>query len=222
MVGRVSCIEVRECEQADGISWISLTASKCYVLHFLNNYIVSLKFYLKCKSFHSRKCIWSCLLQNGIHFLSALTHWGRVTHICVGKLTTIASDDGLAPSSRQAIIWTNDGILLIGPSGTNFSDRPISIKIHIFSFKKMHLKMWSGNWQPFCLGLNVLMGYLIAVHNLLRFTCIHPYLHDIKIRKWNYLSRKISASGTQLRRFTFWWAKVRKTVKEMCFFCFFF
>ena len=36
-----------------------------------------------------------------------LTHWGRTTHICVGKLTTIGSDNGLAPSRRQAIIWTN-------------------------------------------------------------------------------------------------------------------
>ena len=33
---------------------------------------------------------------------------------------------------RQAIIWTNAGILLIGPLGTNFSE--ILIEIHIFSF----------------------------------------------------------------------------------------
>ena len=30
------------------------------------------------------------------------------------------------------------------------------IEIHIFSFKKIHLKMSSGKWRPFCLGLNVL------------------------------------------------------------------
>ena len=29
-------------------------------------------------------------------------------------------------------------------------------EIHTFSFKKMHLKMSSGKWWPFCLGLNVL------------------------------------------------------------------
>ena len=50
-----------------------------------------------------------------------LTHWGRETHICVGKLTIIASDNGLSPGRRQAIIWTNAGILLIGPLGTNFN-----------------------------------------------------------------------------------------------------
>ena len=42
-----------------------------------------------------------------------LTHWGRVTHICVSKLTIIGSDNGLSPGRRQAIIWTNAGILLI-------------------------------------------------------------------------------------------------------------
>ena len=75
-----------------------------------------------------------------------LTHWGRVMHICVSKQTIIGW--------RQAIIWTYAGMLLIGPLGSNFSE--ILIEIYIFSFKKMHLKMSSGNWQPFCLGLNVL------------------------------------------------------------------
>ena len=51
-----------------------------------------------------------------------LTHWGRVTHICVSKLTIIGSDNGLSLGRRQAIIWTNDGILLIWPLGTNFSE----------------------------------------------------------------------------------------------------
>ena len=81
-------------------------------------------------------------------------HWGRVTHICVGNLTIIGPDNGLSPGRRQAIIWTNAGILLIGPLGTNFCE--ISIEIHILSFKKMHLKMSSGKWRPFCLGLNEL------------------------------------------------------------------
>ena len=52
----------------------------------------------------------------------ALTHWGRVTHICVGNLTIIGSDNGLSPERRQAIIWTNAGILLIPTLGTNFSE----------------------------------------------------------------------------------------------------
>ena len=56
----------------------------------------------------------------------------------ISKLTIIGSDNGLLPGRRQAIIWTNAGILLIGPLGTNFSE--ILIKIHTFPFKKMHLQ----------------------------------------------------------------------------------
>ena len=33
-----------------------------------------------------------------------ITHWGRVTHICVSKLTIIGSDNGLSPERRQANI----------------------------------------------------------------------------------------------------------------------
>ena len=44
-----------------------------------------------------------------------------MTHICVGNINIIGSDDGLAPSMRQAIILTNAEILSIGPLGTNFS-----------------------------------------------------------------------------------------------------
>ena len=85
---------------------------------------------------------------------SALTHWGRVTHICVSKLTIIGPNNGFSPGRRQAIIWTNAAILSNRPFGTNFSE--ISIELHILSFKKIHLKMSSGIWRPFCLGLNVL------------------------------------------------------------------
>ena len=42
---------------------------------------------------------------------SELTHWGRGTHICISKLTIIGLDNGLVPTRRQAIIWTNAGIL---------------------------------------------------------------------------------------------------------------
>ena len=85
---------------------------------------------------------------------SLLTHWGRVTHICVIDLTIIGSNDGLSPGRRQAIIWTNAGILLIGILGTNFSE--ILSEIHTFSCMKIHLKMSPAKWRPFCLGLDVL------------------------------------------------------------------
>ena len=89
-----------------------------------------------------------------ICFVKGLTHWGQVTPICVSKLTIICSDNGLSPCRHQAVIWTNAGILFIGALGTNFSE--ILIKIDKFSFKKMHFKMSSGKWRPFCLDLNML------------------------------------------------------------------
>ena len=76
-----------------------------------------------------------------------LTHWGRTTHICVGKLTTIGSDNGLSPGRRLATIWTNAVILFIGTILIEFSE--ILSKIHTFSFKEMHLKMSSAKWRPF-------------------------------------------------------------------------
>ena len=57
-----------------------------------------------------------------------------MTHICVSKLTNIGSDNGLSPGRRQAIIWTSDGILLIGPLGTNFNET--SIESGIFYSRK--------------------------------------------------------------------------------------
>ena len=78
--------------------------------------------------------------------ITELTHWGRVTHICVSKLTIIGSYNGLSPDRRQAIIWSNAGLLLIRPLGTNFSE--ILIEILTFSFKKMHLKVSSAKRWP--------------------------------------------------------------------------
>ena len=91
---------------------------------------------------------------------------------CISNLTIIGSDNGLSPVRRQAIIWTNAGMLLIGPLGTNFSE--ILIKIHTFPFKKMHLKMSFGRCRPFCLGLNELT---LDVHDM-EYSChVGPLTH---------------------------------------------
>ena len=82
--------------------------------------------------------------------------------------------------SDHSALWTNDGILLIGPFGTNFSE--ILIKIQTFSFKKNQLKMPSGKWRPSCLGLNVL-----------RHACVRCLAHtcsDIMILECNEGGKK--------------------------------
>ena len=97
-----------------------------------------------------------------------LIHWGRVTHICVSKLSIIGRDNGLSPGRRQAIIWTNDGILLIGPLGTNFSE--ILIEIQIFSlkentFENVLCETFFISSQPQCVKIQ---------HNKTRF-CAHVW-----------------------------------------------
>ena len=84
-----------------------------------------------------------------------ITYWGRVTHIFVSKLyhhwfrywlVSYTAPNHYLNQCWDIVSWT---------TGTNCSD--IIIEIQTFSFKKMHLKMSSGKWRPFCLGLNVIM-----------------------------------------------------------------
>ena len=124
--------------------------------------------YTKCQPFYSG--------------LNVLTHWGWATHICVSKLTIIGSDNGLSPGRRQAIIWTNAGILIIGPLGTNFSE--ILIEIVTLSFKKMRLKMSSVKWRPFCLGLNVLILTVSSRHE----SILNPVLGNTFNSIWCWLT----------------------------------
>ena len=135
------------------------------------------------------KCVWTIL------FCLMLTHWGQVMHIYVSKLTIIGSNNGLVSGQHQAIIWTNAGILLIWTLlvGTNFSG--ISSEIHTFSFKKQHLNVLSGQWWPFCLGLNVLHGgymfqsvcisFLFDNDKCISVTALFGLKHHISEDKWS-------------------------------------
>ena len=108
-------------------------------------------------------------------YQNILTHWDRVTHICVSDLTIIGSDNGLSPGRRQAVIRTNAGILIIRPLGTNFSE--VLIEILIFSFKKMRLKVSSAKRRTFCLDLNVLRKIIyktqMDTNGYSVYICIH-------------------------------------------------
>ena len=126
----------------------------------------------------------------------ALTHWGRVTHICVGKLTIIGSGNGLSPERRQAIIWTNAGILLIGPLGTNFSE--ILIEIQTFSLKKISLKMSSAKCCSFRLALNVLSHYMnvcwLTINRILR-QISNEVIKRSDLKKSKITSKSIRGEG---------------------------
>ena len=103
-----------------------------------------------------------CIMAGALFRLDALTHWGWVMHMSLSKSNTIDSYSGLSPGRCQSIIWTNVGILLVWPLGTNFSE--MLLEIQTFPFMKMHLKMLSVKWRQFYLGLNVLtdLPYLPA------------------------------------------------------------
>ena len=103
-----------------------------------------------CVQWFSHKC--HCLLI----WCETLTHWGRLA-ICTSNVTIIASNKGLAPGRRQAIIWTNKDLLDLG---TYFIE--ILSESRAFSFKKMHLKMSTAKWQQFCLGFDVLTILVVS------------------------------------------------------------
>ena len=113
---------------------------------------------------------WMAFMYHIADLSSGLTHWGWATHMCVGKLTIIGSDNDLSPGRRQAIIWIIAGKLLIGPLGTNFSE--ILIEIITFSFMKIRLKVSSAKWRPCCLGLNVLTLELLEQIYRISYLCM--------------------------------------------------
>ena len=75
-------------------------------------------------------------------------HKNAVPSICVAlnnasvTWASIGSGNGLSPVRRQAIAWTNAGLLSISLLGTNFSE--IRLGILSFSFKETHLKLSSA------------------------------------------------------------------------------
>ena len=66
-------------------------------------------------------------------------------------MTNICIDRKNICFMSQSVIWTNVGILLVGPLRTNSSK--IVNEIHMFSFKKIRLKMSFGKCRPFCLNV---------------------------------------------------------------------
>ena len=81
---------------------------------------------------------------------NALTHLPPVPHLCVSESGQHWFINGFSPIRRQAIILTSAGLLSIGPLERKFNE--ILINIKNFSLTKMHLKISSAKWRPFCPG----------------------------------------------------------------------
>ena len=82
---------------------------------------------------------------------SCITHWGRVTHICVDDQTITNSDDGVSLGWRQAIICNIAGISLIGPLVTNFREILI-IFFQENAFESVVFQMAAILFRPPCVN----------------------------------------------------------------------
>ena len=136
-----------------GSALVGAIAWRRFIVNSKNNEQASVKFDIRYQYFLSENYIWKyCLKKCSLFWpkcftknspCEGVTHWDRVTHICISTTTITGSDNGLLPGWCQAIIWTNAGILWTGTLGTNFSE--ISIKYHSFSFKKCIWKCCLAN-----------------------------------------------------------------------------
>ena len=68
-----------------------------------------------CKIWPSMVILNSNLLHGTVHHPTIFKSLRTSDAYIVSELTIIGSDNGLSPGRRQAIIWANAGILLIGP-----------------------------------------------------------------------------------------------------------
>ena len=124
-----------------------------------------------------------------------------MTHICISKPTTIGSDNGLSPSRCQAIIWTNAGILKIGPLGTNFGE--ISIKIHTGvhfiqgnAFENVVWKMAAILSQPPCVNgacrLTAIAGAIDPSHKSQNASDKYPTIHHFVTEMCTFLLQNVA------------------------------
>ena len=153
LVWKPSCITGTSWGKSTGYQWSSFTKGQWHGVSVRHMRPVKWTSTMLLMPSHKTLNFARLILQLSLSDL-LLTHSSRVTHICVNKLTIVVWDNGLSPERRQAIIWTNARILLIGPFSRNFSE--ILIVIHTFSFNKMRLNMSSAKRRPFPLGPNVL------------------------------------------------------------------
>ena len=122
--------------------------------------------------------------------LETLTHWGPATHICVSGLTIIGSDNTLSPGRRQAIIWTNAGILLIWRNKLQWNlKRNSFIFIQENAFEKVVCEMASILSRPLCVNI-VRLSWLQTAYDVDRIIVIHPCRCDEYINQslWLFLS----------------------------------
>ena len=57
-----------------------------------------------CKDIYMSNLDWIIHIVGNNNVIAVLIHWMRATHICMGNLTIVGSDNVLTPGRRQAIM----------------------------------------------------------------------------------------------------------------------
>ena len=101
-------------------------SNSCMDILYLNknHYAQVLPFQMPLYISHIRNTTLEYMIPRSIPSVNSLRY--MYIYICINNLTNIGSDNGLSPGRCQAIIWTNNGILLIGPLRKIFSEISIT------------------------------------------------------------------------------------------------
>ena len=130
------------------------------------------------------------------------------SHIRLHDFNSLRPSDALVAPSHylnqccNIVNWTE-------PLRTNFSE--ILIKILTFSFKKIHFKVSSAKWQPFCLGLNVLTHRglnKMSGDDILKWVYMDE---NLDIFKWVYMDENLIMFHMMSMKL-FPWCAVEKSV----------
>ena len=99
---------------------------------------------------------------------------------CVSVITAfIGSDNGFTLVRCQAIVWSNDGLLLNEPLRKELIE--ILIKSYKSLFVTMRSKMPSARWRSFCLGLNMSYRLVTRFAWNVTFLDLVAYMHRLII-----------------------------------------
>ena len=110
-------------------------------------------------NFSQYHCTWCPLAGALCH--QELTHWGWVTHICVGNLTIISSDNALSPGQTQCwniVDWT------LRPLAANFNEKNEYIFIDEESFENVVCKMTVNLSRPQSVKILTISGGACLPH----------------------------------------------------------
>ena len=133
---------------------------------------------------------------------------------------TIDSDNSLSPIRRQAIIWNNAGILLIGPLRTNLCEiwikfKHVNISFQVNAFPRLVCEMVAIFARHQCVN-----WHSSDEHNLNEEFNIFSFLQQPQLKKMHFhRSRMISRQSKSLNKRLLWQSVVGDTSHLRGLFC---